>query len=436
MHIDFPPVDARIEGMERIHTPPMYLVRQKYDDAHIDDIRAHVLGQLRSFPDRDALRGKRLCVTAGSRGVPGMREMYRAVVDGLKELGAEPFIVPAMGSHGGATAEGQLEVLAAYGITPQTMDAPVLSSMEVVEYGRLEGGLPLYCDRYAAAADGIVLMHKVKPHTDFRGRHESGLAKMIAIGLGKHKGASAFHTLGFAHFARRIPECAQIFLERFPVVMGIGFVQNAYDRINRLEIVPGDGIMDMDARLLEIAKAHIARFKADNLDVLILDQIGKNVSGFGFDPNIVGRTNGLQADFADILDLKKLVILGMTEESHHNASGLAAADLTTRRLLNEVDWSSTWTNLITSTRVKGGSIPMYMNDDRQAILLAIRTCEGIDPDRVRLARVRNTLEMGVMEMSEALVRSLNGRPDVEILEGPYPMTFDETGRIAPIRKEH
>ena len=245
MQITFPPMDVKIEGMRGIEIPPMLLVRQKYDSRKITDVRAHVRTQLSAFA-LAGLEGKRVCVTAGSRGIPHMDVIYRCVCDCLKERGARPFIIPAMGSHGGATAEGQRELLAGYGITPEKMGVPVESTMEVVEYGRLADGTPLYCDKLAAAADGIVLMHKVKPHTDFRGKHESGLAKMIAIGIANHAGATAFHKLGFERFAACLPEAAQVFLDAFTVVCGIGIVQNAYDEVCTIEAAPPGGILAMD----------------------------------------------------------------------------------------------------------------------------------------------------------------------------------------------
>lgn len=434
MYIPFPAAEVKIEGMEHIRIPPMLHVRQHYDSTKLNDPAAYLKANLAALPV-SGLRGKRIAVTIGSRGIPHMAELYRAVCDYLKDCGANPFLIPAMGSHGNATAEGQRELLAFYGVTEQSVDVPILSSMEVIEYGRLDNGTVLYCDRFAAEADGIVIMHKVKPHTDFRAEHESGLAKMIAIGIAKHKGATEFHRLGFEHFAKRLPEAAEQFLHTFHVPFAVGIVQNAYDEICTVEAALGAQLLDLDARLLRKAKEKIPQLKTKELDVLIVDQIGKEISGFGADPNVTGRTNGLQEDFAQTLKVQKLFIAGLTEKTHHNGTGIGAADLTTRRCLNSIDWGQTWTNLVTSSRIKGACIPMYLNSDRDAIRLAIRTCTGIDPTRVRMARIRNTLELDDILVSPALYEELKDRDDVELIASATPFEFDAKGFMRPFGME-
>lgn len=336
-----------------------------------------------------------------------------------------------MGSHGSGLASGQLEIMARAGISEQTMGVPVLSSMETVEYGRLSNGTPLYCDKYAAEADNIIIMHKVKPHTDFRAAHESGLAKMIAIGIAKHKGATEFHKMGFEQFGQRIPEAAEIFIRRLPVLWGIGIVQNAYDEICAIEAAPARQLLALDAQLLVEAKRRMPGFKFDSVDLLIIDQIGKEISGFGADPNVIGRTNGIQSDFDSILKLNKLFIAGLTPQTHHNGCGIASADLTTRRCLNDIEWTATWTNIITSSRIGGASIPLYMNNDRDAILLGIRSCTGTDPRQIRIARIRNTLELFEILVSPALYEQIRMRDDVERIEAARPMAFDDDGFMIP-----
>ncbi len=433
MHIYFPPNDVKIEGMENIFIPPMYLIRQNYSNFKISNLKAHIIQQLKKL-DIDSFQGKRICITAGSRGIPHMPLIYRTVCDYLRELGASPFLVPAMGSHGNADAKGQLEVLASYGITEQSVNAPILSTMSVIQYGTLDGNLPLYCDEYAASADGIIIMHKVKPHTDFRAEHESGLAKMIAIGLANHKGASTFHKLGFEHFPQYLPQTAQTFIHRFPVIGAIGIVQNAYDEICAIEAAPGRDLLELDARLLQLAKERIPAFKFHDLDLLIIDRIGKEISGFGADPNVTGRTNGIQKDFSKILNLKRLFIADLTEDTHENGCGIGAADITTRRCLNHINWSTTWTNLITSNGIQGAKIPLYMNTDKEAILLAIRTCIGSDPSNMRIARIKNTLSLHDIQVSPALYQELKGRNDIELLAEAQPMEFDADGFLIPFKK--
>ena len=428
--IDFPGIQFPIQGLEQVRIPKMVRIRELYEDDHISDIRAHLTLKMHAaMPDPSSLSGKSIAVTVGSRGIPGLPVMVRAICDTLKDWGARPFIVPAMGSHGGGCVEGNLEVLAGYGITEEAIGVPIRATMDVVQIGTLAdtAHTPVYCDRYAAEADGIVLFNKVKPHTDFKGYHESGLCKMMAIGLAKHKGCSWFHMQGFDTFAERIPMAAQTFLSAKNVVMGIGVVQNAYDEISEIEAYPKDQIMEGDHALLEIARRRLPRMKFDHIDVLIVDRIGKNISGEGADPNVTGR--GFMPYYDDDFHCKKLFIRGLSEETHHNACGLGLADITTRRCLNDVDWESTWINLTTNTMLNGAKIPLYQNNDRDALKVAIRTCNRTDFSSPRIARIRDTLSLSEMEISEALLSDVESRSDVEILSSPYELQFDEDGYL-------
>lgn len=289
--IDFPEIHFPIQGLEDIKIPRMVRVRQNFDKTKIDDIERHLQKELDQGNYGSAVKGKRIAVTVGSRGIPHNALIVRTICDKLKAWGADPVIVPSMGSHGGGTVEGNMEILSGYGITEEAMGVPILASMEVVQIGEIEdrSHTPVFCDRYAAQADGIVIYNKVKPHTDFKGEHESGLLKMIAIGLAKHKGCSWFHKQGFDTFADRIPMVAKVFLDKMPVVFGVGVVQNAYDEISELMVFPREDIISGDRELLKIAKKRFPRFQFDDIDVLVIDRIGKNISGEGADPNVTGR---------------------------------------------------------------------------------------------------------------------------------------------------
>lgn len=424
--IDFPRIDIKVEGLDEIRLPKMMKIRQIYDRSKIEDIPGWIREQMeRNLAHKQNYQGRRLCLTAGSRGIPQLDMIMRTIIDKLKEWNAEPFIIPAMGSHGGATAAGQLELLAGYNITETTMGVPIHSSMEVVCIGELEDGTPVYCDKYAYESDGIIVLNKIKPHTDFHGKHESGIAKMMAIGLAKHKGASLFHMQGFPSFPERIPQVCDLFLEKTPIAFGVGIVQNAYDEISEIEVMPKEKILEKDAELLCIAKRKIARFKFPSIDVLIIDEIGKNISGNGHDPNITGRSNS--GGFEDALDLKKLFIRSLNEETHHNGCGLSVADVTTRRCVNSVDFETTWINVITSTMLNGGAIPIYLENDREALLVAIRTCNGIDFSKARVVRIKDTLHMEYIEVSESYYGELKDHPEIEILSDPYEIDFDDEG---------
>lgn len=430
MFIEFPEIcDLIVEGIEDIKIPKMVRITQKYDTSHIHDIPSHIKNQMDKLQDKEFYQGKRICITAGSRGIPDLDIVIRTICQTLREWGAVPFVIPAMGSHGGASAEGQREVLTSYNITPQSVGAEVLSCMDVVEYGRLTDGTPLYCDKNAMESDGIVVLNKVKPHTDFRAEHESGMAKMIAIGLGKHKGASLIHSLGFARFPRLIGQVAEIFLQKAPVCFGVGIVQNAYDKLCLIDVVSKDQIIQRDKELLTIARKHIADFKFDETDVMVIDEIGKNISGYGFDPNILGRSNSSDYGVNDPVKIKRMIIRGLTPESQHNGSGITAADISTRKCLNNIDWSATWINLITATEIQGGKIPMYVNNDKEAILLAIRCCSGIDRNRVKISRIKNSLAMHEIMVSEALWDDMKHRDDVVIMGDPFYLNFNKNGDL-------
>lgn len=423
--INFPPMNIKVEGMDQVKLPRMINIRQRYDDAFIEDIAGHVSARMDRKRHPEAFAGKRICVTVGSRGIPHLDVIVRTVLDKLKQWGAQPFLVPAMGSHGGATAEGQLEVLETYHITSESMGVPILSSMDVVRIGALPDGTPVYCDKFAAQADGIVILNKVKPHTDFRAKHESGLAKMMAIGLGKHKGASQFHMKGFSTFAQRIPQVCRVFMDTLPIAFGVGIVQNAYDKISYIEVAEPEELLEKDAQLLEIAKNSLPKFKLNHFDVLIIDRIGKNISGNGADPNITGRANS--PGFEDILDVKKIFIRGLTEETNHNGCGICHADVTTRRCLNSIDFETSWVNCITATMLRGGAIPLYMENDRDALMLAVRTCNGIDFDQARIVRIQDTLHMENIAVSEAFSKECEAHPEIDVLSQPYEMQFDADG---------
>ena len=428
MHtIVFPDIPVPIQGLDDVVLPKMVRVRQNYAKDRIEDIPAHLKQEFAKHDYASAVRGKRIAVTVGSRGIPDNAVIVRSICDQLKEWGAEPFIVPAMGSHGGGTAEGNLEILSGYGITEENISVPICASMDVVQIGELNDDVktPVYCDRNAYEADGIVVYNKVKPHTDFKGEHESGLLKMMAIGLAKHKGCSALHKRGFDTFAENIPNAAKVFLENTNVVFAVGVVQNAYDQISELKVYPKEKIIDGDRELLEAARRRFPRFLFDYIDVLVIDRIGKDISGEGADPNVTGR--GFMPYFKDDFHTHRLFIRGLSEQSHHNACGLGLADITTARCLNSVDWQSTWVNVTTNLMIDGGKIPFYRNNDYDALRTAVRTCPRIDYAKARIVRIHDTLSLNEFEVSEPLAESLKTIPEIELLSEPYELAFDEEG---------
>jgi hypothetical protein len=372
--------------------------------------------------------GMRIAIAVGSRGVAEIPTLARVTAEEIKRRGGHPFIVPGMGSHGGATAEGQKDVLANLGVTEASAGCEILSSMEVVELGRLPVGLPVYMDKYAYGADGIVVINRVKPHTAFRGPNESGVAKMITIGLGKQKGAESCHAYGFGVAAEFIPAMARITLAKAPILFGVATVENAYDRIAKIVAMPASELIATDAALLLEAKASMARICfEDPIDVLIIDQIGKDISGDGADPNIMGRYPTPFASGGP--KVSKMVILDLTEATHGNANGIGHAEFTTRKLVNKIDFPMTYANCLTSTVAQPGKLPIILDDDRDAILAAMKTCNARDLTQARVVRIKDTLRIGEIYISESMLAEAARTPEIEVIGSPAEMAFDAAGNL-------
>ncbi|SDF60811.1 lactate racemase domain-containing protein [Sporolituus thermophilus] len=421
-------MDIIQELLKDIPLPRMAKVRQTFPAPEVTDVAGTLRQELAKPGIMSRVKpGMRIAVAVGSRGVAEIPTLVRITVEELQKRGAHPFIVPAMGSHGGATAEGQKEVLANLGVTEASAGCPILSSMEVVEIGRLENGLPVYVDKHAYGADGIVVINRVKPHTAFRGPNESGLVKMITIGLGKQKGAESCHAYSFKYMAEHIVAMASIALERLPILFGVATVENAYDRIAKIIAVPAESIIETDRELLVEAKANMPRIMFDQIDVLIVDEIGKDISGDGADPNITGRYPTPYASGGP--DVSKMVILDLTERTHGNGNGMGAADFTTRKLVNKVNFPMTYANGLTSTVVGPTHMPTVLENDRDAIKAAIKTCNARDLTKVRIVRIKNTLHLGEIYISEAMLDEARTKPGITILTDPAPMRFDDQGEL-------
>ena len=411
-----------------IPIPRMVKVRQIFDPTQLENVTEVLSEQLNQDQIKSLIKpGMSIAIAVGSRGVDKIAEITATTVKELKRFGAEPFIVPSMGSHGGANAQGQIDVLRQLGVTEETVGAPIRSSMEVNKIGELPNGLPVYVDKYACEADGIVVINRVKPHTAFRGPIESGLMKMLAIGLGKQKGAEACHQLGFKYMAENVPAMAKIIIEKLPVLFGIATVENAFDKVLRLEVVLAKDIEKVEPMLLEEAKARIPRLYFGQIDVLVVDEIGKNISGDGMDPNVVGRYPTPYAHGGP--EVTKIVVLDLTEETEGNAYGIGTADFTTRYCVEKVDYDKIYANGLTSTVVAPTKIPTTLDNDRQALQAAIKTSNILDFTKVRLVRIKNTLEVGVIEVSESMLPEVKNNPNLEVLSEPYEFEFDANGNL-------
>jgi hypothetical protein len=411
--------------------PRMAPVRQIFDDTALPDAEAALRDSFRSSAlETRIAKGARIAVGVGSRGLADLPLLVRVTVNELRHLGADPFVVPAMGSHGGATAEGQVAVLAALGVTEESVGCPIRSSMDAIELGRLPNGLPVLMDRLAMEADGIAIINRVKPHTDFTSRLESGLAKMITIGLGKQKGAEACHALGFGEMAHNVLEMAKFKLANTPILFGVATVENAYDRIAVAEVIPAERILAREEELLRQARASMPRILFNPLDVLIVDRMGKEYSGAGMDPNITGRAGTPYINLTQ--QVAKMVVLDLSAKTHGNAAGMGLADICTRRLFEKIDFQTTYANHITSTILAGARIPMIMPNDRLAVQLAVKTCNAPDLSRVRIVRLANTLHLEKILISEPLLAEARENPAIEILEDPQDWPFDTEGTLAGV----
>ncbi|MDR7868371.1 MAG: lactate racemase domain-containing protein [Sporomusaceae bacterium] len=422
-------MDVVGELLKEVPLPRMVKVRQSFAAAPAVDVAAVLRRELAKPGIAGAVRpGMRIALAVGSRGVDGIATLVRETAATLKELGALPFVVPAMGSHGGATAAGQEAVLASLGVTAESAGCPVCSCMDTIAVGRLDNGLPVLIDRLAHEADGIVVINRVKPHNAFRGPSESGLVKMLAIGLGKQQGADSCHAYGFGRMAEFIVAMAAIKLAACRVLFGVATVENAYDRAVLVEAVPAAELIAADQRLLTAAKANMPRIMFDPIDVLIVDRIGKEYSGGGMDGNITGRhptpfiSGGPRTS--------RIAVLDVTDKSRGNAAGVGMADVTTRRLVDKIDYAALYTNALTSTVLETARIPLVAETERDAVRAALKTCGAGDLSAVRVVRIKNSLHLDEIYISAALVPEAEANPAVDLLGAPREMAFDSAGNIA------
>ena len=353
----------------------------------------------------------------------------RSLVEILKSAGAKPFLVPAMGSHGGATAEGQVEILRSLGVTEESVGAEIRSSMEVVEIGETESGVPIFMDRIASEADGVVVVGRIKQHTDFRSGVESGLLKMASIGLGKHAQALALHAYGVKGIRDYMVEAGGAVFASGKVLFGVGIVENAYEETAMVEAIPPERVTEREKELLEESANLMPRLPVSDVDVLFVDELGKNFSGTGMDTNIVGRFRILGVEEPQSPNVKYLIVGDVSEASHGNALGIGLADFTTRRLFEKVDYEAMNQNVLTSTFVERAKIPMVMENDRAALEAAVRCNWGVEPESTRFVRIPNTLHLRYAYLSENLLDEALANGNVEVVEDAAELAFDESGNL-------
>jgi hypothetical protein len=411
--------------------PEMLPVRQKFDAPQVPDVAAATASALEPLRAR-IQPGMTVALTAGSRGIYDKPEVVRAAGEWLHSLGAEPFVVPAMGSHGGATAEGQVELLADLGMTEQSLGMPIKATMETVELGHVPDGPMVHLDAHAAAADGIIAVNRIKAHTDFTGEVESGLAKIVAIGLGKRLGAEGIHLYGPANLAVWVPKVTERIIETGKVLGGLGIVENAFDRAAKVAFLEPDDIGGaVESALLKEAKDLMATLPFDDLDVAVVDVMGKNFSGCGMDTNVIGRMMIRGSAEFERPRIANIAVLDLSDASHGNASGLGLADFIPFRLLEKVDLRTTYINGMTSGLggPQRGQVPMTMPTDRSAVAAAILTCGRADLENARVVRMHSTLHLEELLVSASLRAEVEASDRLSISGDPVPMDFDADGRI-------
>lgn len=417
---------------QSVSLPKMVRVHQKFDSTHFEpeELPAVVHAQLERENIRKQIRpGMSIAITCGSRGIANIAIIVRAIVDFVKECGANPFVFPAMGSHGGATPEGQLEVLRSYHVTEETMGCPIRATMETVYLGDTVEGKPVFSDKYAHEADGVILCGRIKPHTSFRGPYESGLLKMAVIGMGKQHGAESVHESGFQNMGRIMPQFARVVFDHTNILAGVGIIENAYDQTYKIAALDAQEIWEQEPALLQEANRMMGRLWIEKTDVLVVDRLGKNISGDGMDPNVSGRfvqpkycSGGIEAE--------KVVILDLTDETHGNAQGIGLAEVTTRRLYNKMKLEMTYPTGVTNTFLHLMKIPMIMDNDREALQLALCCCpDAEDQNNMKMIRIPNTAHIEYIEISEGLLPQAKANPNIEILSEPYDLEFDENGNL-------
>jgi len=405
--------------------PRLIKVRQFFNRERIEDIEGRVKEEI-TKRGISIKPGAEIAIAVGSRGIRNIDRIVKATVEKIKELGGKPFIVPAMGSHGGATPEGQKRLLESYGVREDYIGAPIMSSMEVIELP--SDGLEnrVFMDKFAYSADGTIVINRIKPHTDFHGEVESGLLKMCVIGLGKHKQAIEIHRFGTYGLKHLIPSTAERIIRYGNIIFGLGIVENAYDETMIIEGVRPEEFKEADKRLLDIARENMPSLPVDKLDLLVVDEIGKEISGSGMDTNIIGRMYIDGEPEPEKPKIARIVVTDLTEKTHGNAIGLGLADFITRKLFDKIDFDATYQNVITSTFILRGKIPIIARDSRTAIEWALKTCGPIEIPDARVIRIKNTLTLSELYASRSVLAEIKDKVEIT---GDFLEICNEEGEL-------
>lgn len=414
---------------KKVNFPRMLRVNRKFNAPTIDNVQKATRDEINSVLSKMSIKvGGKIAIAVGSRGIADLPIIICTVISELKKKGLKPFIVPAMGSHGGATAVGQKTVLKNYGITEENMGVPIRSSMKVVKVGNTSTGMPVYLDKIAFESDGIIPINRVKKHTDFTGQIESGLCKMLVIGLGKEVGAINIHRVGSPNLAKVIPEVAEIIINKAPVLFGIAIIENGYHKVAKIKAVIASNFRSEEVKLLELANSFFPKVPVD-ADLLIIDEMGKEISGGGIDSNVIGRIQIRGVKEPDEPRIFRVVVLDVTKISNGNVSGLGIADFTTKRLVDKINFKAFYTNEVVSGMTERGKIPIALATDRDAIAAALNSCWMVPPERARVVRIKNTMVLDKFYITEALKNDVQKLSDIVSIELPKTIMFNKDGSI-------
>ncbi len=406
--------------------PSFYRIRQRFDDTSLKDVAQTVRAEFANFKPGPKIRaGQRVAVGVGSRGTHDLKILVATVVECLRAMQLEPYIIPAMGSHGGATAEGQAQVLAELDITEGSVKAPIISNMEVVSLGHTESGAEVFFAKDALVADHLVVINRVKPHTVFRSEVESGLCKILAVGCGRQKGAENMHKYDLG---KTIIPAARLIMQKTSVLCGLAVTENAFGGTHSIKLAGPQEFAAVDREFLKIAWTLLPKLPIDDLDILLVDEMGKNVSGAGMDPNVIGfwrREGGARKP-----DFRILIVLDLTPHSHGNATGIGMADLTTRRVIDQIDWNATYMNVFTSGVLRSARMPIPLENDRAAVEVALARVPV--PAKARMARIINTSKLATFWASEAILPELQANANVTMDNQPLKLRFNQDGRLIPM----
>ncbi len=419
--------------------PRMFRVRQRFDSDQISDVTAAVHTAFDQVADLQSQRiqpSASVAIAVGSRGISKLNQIVRAVVETLRQIGANPFIVPAMGSHGGATAEGQAKILAGYGVDEASMGCPVRSSMQTLCVGHTESGVEIHVDQIACEADHVVLVNRIKPHTRISGPYESGLIKMLMIGLGKHRGAEIYHRAMVREpFDQLVPQAVSLILSKLPVLCGVGIIENAFDEPARIEVVPSGELLQREPELLADARRRMPSLPFNELDLVIIDQIGKNISGAGMDTNVVGRKfNDKVAGIHEWPKVQQIYVRGLTSKTGGNATGIGIAEYCRSQVVRQMDVEMTRINCLTALHATAAAVPIHWETDREVLSVAMDQCGRRSLDKVRCVWLPNTLHLDELVCSEALwdeTQTLVSSGRLSILNEPQDWPLDSQGNLQP-----